>query len=118
MASPDKDNAKLSAFVKEDVEEYAYFRAIVRDKQDQVITLKCIKEGQCIFVDKAELTLATTAAASHCVTGTDLEDEERENRNCEVEDDHPDPAILVFERPERQNRSLRYHQILEDLLYS
>ena len=33
-AGPDKDNAKLSSIVKEDVEEYAYFWAIVRDKQD------------------------------------------------------------------------------------
>ena len=39
----------------------------------------------------------------------DLEDEERENRNCEMEDGHPDPAILMFERPVRQNRSLQYH---------
>ena len=89
MASPAKDSVILSAFVKEDVEEYAYFRAIVRDKQDQIITFKSIKNGQFIFVDKAELTLATTVAASYCVTGIDLEDEERENRNCEVEDDHP-----------------------------
>ena len=90
--------------------EYSYFRAIVRDKQDEAI----------IFVDKAELTLSTTAAASGCtcVTGTHLEDHEMENRNCRVEDDHPDPAILMFERPVRQICSLGYHQILEDLLYS
>ena len=34
IASPDRDSAKLSSFVKEGVEEYAYFKAVVRDKQD------------------------------------------------------------------------------------
>ena len=42
-----KDNANLSAFVKEDVEEYAYFSAVVRGKKDQVITLKSIKRTMC-----------------------------------------------------------------------
>ena len=37
IASPEKDSANLSAFVKEDVEEYSYFRAIARDRQNQVI---------------------------------------------------------------------------------
>ena len=73
-----KDNANLSAFVKEDVEEYAYFSAVVRGKKRSSNQFEIYKKGQCVFVDKEELTPETTAAASYCVTSTDLEDEERD----------------------------------------
>ena len=47
-----KDNTNLSAFVKEDVEEYAYFSAVVRGKKDQVITLKSMKRDNVFLLTK------------------------------------------------------------------
>ena len=90
MASPDKDSGNLSAFVKEDVEEYAYFRASCCEGQTRSSNhFEIYKKRTMYFCQQSRIDTSNNCCSLILCHWYDLEDKERENGDCEVEDDHP-----------------------------